>query len=127
MKNFDQHELEKFTQLASQWWDPNGKFKPLHLINPLRSEYIDSKIPVSGKTILDVGCGGGILSESLARKGAKVTGIDLSDGPLKVAKIRNDKVNLDITYKKISTGELFFLKNETIVSLVKKLLKFQLN
>ena len=106
MKNFDQHELEKFTQLANQWWDPNGKFKPLHLINPLRSDYIDSKIPVSGKTILDVGCGGGILSESLARKGAKVTGIDLSDGPLRVAKIRNEKVNLDITYKKISTNEL---------------------
>ena len=60
--------------VGSKW-----KFKPLHLINPLRSEYIDSKIPVSGKTILDVGCGGGILSESLARKGAKVTGIDLSD------------------------------------------------
>ena len=54
MKNFDQHELEKFTQLANQWWDPNGKFKPLHLINPLRSEYIDSKIPVSGKTILSI-------------------------------------------------------------------------
>ena len=104
MKNFDQQELEKFTQLANQWWDPNGKFKPLHLINPLRSDYINKKINVSGKSVLDVGCGGGILSESLARKGAKVTGIDLSEGPLKVAQIRNEKVNLDIDYKKISTN-----------------------
>ena len=106
MKNFDQQELEKFTQLANQWWDPNGKFKPLHLINPLRSDYINKKINVSGKSVLDVGCGGGILSESLARKGAKVTGIDLSEGPLKVAQIRNKKVNLDIDYKKISTNQL---------------------
>ena len=106
MKNFDQQELEKFTQLANQWWDPNGKFKPLHLINPLRSDYINKKINVSGKSVLDVGCGGGILSESLARKGAKVTGIDLSEGPLKVAQIRNKKVNLDINYKKISTNQL---------------------
>ena len=106
MKNFDQQELEKFTQLANQWWDPNGKFKPLHLINPLRSDYINKKINVSGKSVLDVGCGGGILSESLARKGAKVTGIDLSEGPLKVAQIRNEKVNLDIDYKKISTNQL---------------------
>ena len=106
MKNFDQQELEKFTQLANQWWDPNGKFKPLHLINPLRSDYINKKINVCGKSVLDVGCGGGILSESLARKGAKVTGIDLSEGPLKVAQIRNKKVNLDIDYKKISTNQL---------------------
>ena len=106
MKNFDQQELEKFTQLANQWWDPNGKFKPLHLINPLRSDYINKKINVSGKSVLDVGCGGGILSESLARKGAKVTGIDLSEGPLKVAQIRNEKVNLDIDYKKVSTNQL---------------------
>ena len=88
MNNFDQNELDKFSKLADEWWDPNGKFKPLHLINPLRSEYISKKINLEGLDVLDIGCGGGILAESLTKKGANVTAIDLADGPLNVAKVR---------------------------------------
>ena len=79
MLNADQNELDKFSQLAHRWWDPNSEFKPLHDINPLRLAWIDSHAGISGKTILDVGCGGGILSESMAQRGATVTGIDLSE------------------------------------------------
>ena len=93
MKNFDQLELEKFTKLADQWWDPNGKFKPLHLINPLRTSYIEKRTSIKGSEILDIGCGGGILSELLSQKGGIVTAIDLADGPLNVAKIRQQKSN----------------------------------
>ena len=106
MNNFDQNELDKFSKLADEWWDPNGKFKPLHLINPLRSKYIAEKINLDKLAVLDIGCGGGILAESLAKLGAKVTAIDLSDGPLNVAKIRAQKMNMDINYQKISSSEL---------------------
>ena len=106
MENFDQLELEKFSKLADQWWDPNGKFKPLHLINPLRTSYIEDKVDIKNLEILDIGCGGGILAELLAQKGAKVTAIDLADGPLNVAKIRQKKSKLDINYRKISTTEI---------------------
>ena len=75
--NVDPLELEKFSQLAHAWWDPHSQFKPLHDINPLRLEWINARAPLAGKTVLDIGCGGGILSESMARKGAKVTGIDM--------------------------------------------------
>src|SRR5690625_1555788 len=86
--NYDQAELDKFSALASQWWDPEGDFKPLHAINPLRLGWIrDLAGPLSGKKILDVGCGGGILAESMAREGADVTGIDLADKPLTVARL----------------------------------------
>ena len=112
MENFDKSEIEKFSSLAEQWWDPSGKFKPLHLINPLRADYISSKINLKNKKILDVGCGGGILSESLALKGAKVKGIDLAEGPLKVAKIREQKSNLGITYEKIETSKLIKKKEK---------------
>ena len=106
MNNFDQNELDKFSKLADEWWDPNGKFKPLHLINPLRSEYISKKINLEGLDVLDIGCGGGILSESLTKKGANVTAIDLADGPLNVAKLRAQKTKLNINYQKISSSDL---------------------
>ena len=112
MENFDQLELEKFSALADQWWDPNGKFKPLHLINPLRTSYIEKKVNIKGLEILDIGCGGGILSELLSRKGANVTAIDLADGPLNVAKIRQKKSQLPIKYRKISTTDIVKEKNQ---------------
>ena len=106
MNNFDQQELDKFSKLADEWWNPNGKFKPLHLINPLRVSYIEDKVELRGLDILDIGCGGGILSEALSQKGANVTAIDLADGPLEVAKIRQKESKLDIRYEKKSTSEL---------------------
>lgn len=112
MENFDKSEIEKFSSLADQWWDPSGKFKPLHLINPLRAAYISSKVNLKNKKILDVGCGGGILAESLALKGGNVKGIDLADGPLEVAKIREQKRNLGITYEKIETSKLIKKKEK---------------
>jgi ubiquinone biosynthesis O-methyltransferase len=86
-KNVDPSELEKFSALASRWWDPTSEFRPLHEINPLRLEWIDGLSPVSGKTVLDVGCGGGILAEAMARKGATVTGIDLAEKSIRVAQL----------------------------------------
>lgn len=85
--NADQLELDKFSALAHRWWDPNSEFKPLHDINPLRLDYIDSIAKITGKRVLDVGCGGGILAESMAVRGADVTGIDMAEKPLKVAKL----------------------------------------
>jgi len=85
--NADPQELEKFSALAHRWWDPESEFKPLHQINPLRLDWIDRITPLSGKSALDIGCGGGILTESMARRGAKVKGIDLSEKALKVAQL----------------------------------------
>ncbi|MBB1235899.1 3-demethylubiquinone-9 3-O-methyltransferase, partial [Klebsiella pneumoniae] len=86
--NADQAELDKFGALASRWWDPESEFKPLHAINPLRLEWIQESVgSLAGKKVLDVGCGGGILSEAMARAGADVTGIDLADKSLKIAKL----------------------------------------
>src|SRR5688572_33426083 len=87
MINVDPLELEKFSQLAHRWWDPGAEFKPLHDINPLRLDFIDRAAGLRGKRVLDVGCGGGILAESMAARGAEVTGIDLADKPLKVAQL----------------------------------------
>ena len=85
--NADPQELSKFSELAHRWWDEHGEFKPLHAINPLRLDWIDGLAPLRGRRVLDVGCGGGILAESMVRRGARVTGIDLASKPLKVAQL----------------------------------------
>lgn len=104
--NADPLELEKFSQLAHRWWDPNSEFKPLHDINPLRLNYIDELASIAGKTIVDVGCGGGILSEGMATAGANVTGIDLSDKALKVAKLHLLESGKQVDYRKITVESL---------------------
>ena len=103
--NFDQAELNKFSDLAHKWWDKTSEFKPLHDINPLRLNYIDKAISLNGKTVLDVGCGGGILSESMADKGAKVTGIDLGEKALKVAQLHSLESGVTVDYKLVSVEE----------------------
>jgi 2-polyprenyl-6-hydroxyphenyl methylase / 3-demethylubiquinone-9 3-methyltransferase len=104
--NADPLELEKFSQLAHRWWDPNSEFKPLHEINPLRMDYIEGLAGLQGKAVLDVGCGGGILSEGMAARGATVTGIDLSDKALKVAKLHLLESGQQVEYRKITTESL---------------------
>jgi 2-polyprenyl-6-hydroxyphenyl methylase/3-demethylubiquinone-9 3-methyltransferase len=104
--NIDQSEITKFEQLASRWWDTQGEFKPLHDINPLRLHYIDQRVQLSGKQVLDVGCGGGILSESMARQGARVTAIDMGRAPLSVARLHAMEAELDIDYRQITVEQL---------------------
>jgi len=104
--NVDAAEIAKFEALASRWWDRAGDFRPLHQMNPLRANYIDTRSPVAGKRVLDVGCGGGILSEALAQRGASVTGIDLGEAPLAVARLHLLESGLDIDYRHISVEEL---------------------
>ena len=104
--NSDPAELEKFNQLAHNWWDPNSEFKPLHEINPLRLNYIDELSGLSGKEVLDVGCGGGILSESMAERGANVTGIDLGDKPLKIAKLHLLESGNKVDYRQVAVEDL---------------------
>ncbi|BBE50789.1 Ubiquinone biosynthesis O-methyltransferase [Ferriphaselus amnicola] len=106
MSNADPIELEKFSQLAHRWWDQNSEFKPLHEINPLRLDYINRLAQLPGKSVLDVGCGGGILSESMAGIGAHVTGIDLGDKALQVAKLHLLESGKQVTYRKIAVEEL---------------------
>lgn len=106
MTNADPAELEKFSQLAHKWWDPNSEFKPLHDINPLRLGYIDRHVGLAGKTVLDVGCGGGILSESMAGLNANVSGIDLADKALQVAKLHLLESGRHVNYRKIPVEEL---------------------
>ena len=105
MPNADLNELEKFSQLAHRWWDPSSEFKPLHEINPLRLQWIDSHAAISGKQVLDIGCGGGILSESMAQRGAEVTGIDLSEKALAVARLHLLESGNRVDYQKISAEE----------------------
>lgn len=102
--NVDQSEIAKFEALASRWWDPNSEFKPLHEINPLRCQYIDRLSPVAEKAVVDVGCGGGLLTEGLAHRGARVTGIDMGEAPLSVAKLHCLESGLEIDYRH-STAE----------------------
>ncbi len=110
VENVDEKEIEKFEAMASRWWDPEGDFKPLHDMNPVRANYIDGNSPVAGKELLDVGCGGGILCEAMAHRGARVTGIDMGDGPLEVANLHKLEHQLEIQYKK-STAETFAQNN----------------
>ncbi|MFN3436918.1 MAG: bifunctional 2-polyprenyl-6-hydroxyphenol methylase/3-demethylubiquinol 3-O-methyltransferase UbiG [Acidovorax sp.] len=104
--NFDAAELAKFQQLADRWWDPQSEFRPLHEINPLRLQWIDDAVSLPGKRVLDVGCGGGILAESMARRGAHVLGIDLADKPLKVATLHARQSCANVVYRTISAEEL---------------------
>ena len=104
--NVDPLELKKFEDLAHRWWDKNSEFKPLHDINPLRLDHIDAKVGLQGKSVLDVGCGGGILAESMAERGAAVTGIDLGDKPLKVAKLHLLESGQQVDYRLISAEDL---------------------
>lgn len=102
MTNADPKELNKFGELAHRWWDPNSEFRPLHEINPLRLDWIDRQIGLAGKTVIDVGCGGGLLSEGMAARGAQVTGIDLSEKPLGVARLHLLESGLHVSYRQIS-------------------------
>ncbi len=104
MSNLDTAEIAKFEALASRWWDRNSEFKPLHDINPLRANYIDERSPVAGRQLLDVGCGGGILAEAMAQRGARVTGIDMGEAPLGVARLHALESGLVLDYQK-STAE----------------------
>ncbi|MCW5653652.1 bifunctional 2-polyprenyl-6-hydroxyphenol methylase/3-demethylubiquinol 3-O-methyltransferase UbiG [Hydrogenophaga sp.] len=105
--NADPAELAKFSDLAHRWWDPESEFRPLHQINPLRLDWIDNLSPLAGKTVLDVGCGGGILSDAMARKGANVLGIDLSVKALKVAQLHAlEAGTTQVRYEEISAEAL---------------------
>ena len=104
--NVDPAELEKFASLAHRWWDKNSEFKPLHAINPLRLNFIDGIVGLQGKRVLDVGCGGGILSESMAEKSAEITGIDLGEKALKVAQLHQLESGTQVDYRLISVEDL---------------------
>jgi len=104
--NVDEAEVAKFEALASRWWDKESEFKPLHEINPLRLNYIDELSGLAGKKVLDVGCGGGILSESMAKRGAQVTGIDMGGKPINIAKLHALEAGVEINYRKVSAEAL---------------------
>jgi 2-polyprenyl-6-hydroxyphenyl methylase/3-demethylubiquinone-9 3-methyltransferase len=104
--NADPQEIQKFSELAHRWWDPTSEFRPLHEINPLRLEWINARVPLAGKQVCDVGCGGGILAESIAKKGATVTGIDLSEKALKVADLHSLESGIKVRYELTSAEEL---------------------
>ncbi len=118
MTTVDKKEIEKFSKIAMDWWNPNGMFKPLHLFNPIRIEFIKDKLishfkiepniqkPLAGLKILDIGCGGGLLCEPLTRLGADVTGIDASEKNIKVAKLHSEEMNLKIKYINASPEQL---------------------
>lgn len=107
MTNVDPLELAKFSELAHRWWDPSSEFRPLHEMNPVRLEWIDALAPLAGKAVLDVGCGGGILAESMARKAARTTGIDLASKPLGVARLHALEVGVDnLEYLEIAVEDL---------------------
>ena len=104
--NVDPQEIAKFEALASRWWDRSSEFKPLHEINPLRANYIDQHSPVAGKRLVDVGCGGGILAESMAQRGATVTGIDMGEAPLSVAKLHQLESGVKVNYLQSTAEQL---------------------
>lgn len=105
-QNVDAAEIAKFERLASRWWDPNGEFKPLHDINPLRANFIDEYADVAEKQVLDIGCGGGILCEALWQRGAKMTGVDMGQAPLEVARLHALESGAQITYEHTTAEEL---------------------
>lgn len=104
--NVDPAEVAKFEALAARWWDASSEFKPLHDINPLRLDYIDARANLKGKTVLDIGCGGGILAESMAARGATVTGIDLAPGPLAVARLHLKESGQQVDYRAVAAEDL---------------------
>ncbi|MDB5823434.1 MAG: ubiG [Herminiimonas sp.] len=104
--NADPQELQKFSDLAHRWWDPSSEFRPLHEINPLRLEWINARAPLSGRKVLDIGCGGGILAEAMARKGATVTGIDLSKKALNVAELHSLESGIQVKYELVSAEDI---------------------
>lgn len=104
--NVDLSEVNKFDRMASRWWDPEGDFKPLHKMNPIRANHIDLKAQVAEKTLLDVGCGGGLLSEAMSQRGAIVTAIDMAEAPLNIAQLHAKEHKLCIDYKKTTAEEL---------------------
>ena len=106
MTNADPAELEKFSRMAHRWWDPQGDFRPLHEINPLRLSWIAERAPLAEREVLDVGCGGGILAEAMAKGGARVTGIDLSEKPLRVAQLHLLESGLAVDYRGVSAEDL---------------------
>ncbi|MGW8228969.1 MAG: bifunctional 2-polyprenyl-6-hydroxyphenol methylase/3-demethylubiquinol 3-O-methyltransferase UbiG [Gammaproteobacteria bacterium] len=111
--NVDHQEIAKFEELAHRWWDPESEFKPLHQINPLRLDYIDRRAHLKGKQVLDVGCGGGILSESMAQRGAQVTGIDMGEAPLAVARLHQMESGVEVEYQRITAEALAETKPES--------------
>lgn len=110
--NVDPQEIAKFEALAERWWDRDSEFKPLHEINPLRANYIDRHSPVAGQRLVDVGCGGGILAESMAQRGARVSGIDMGEAPLAVARMHREESGLDIDYQQSTAEELAAKESE---------------
>ena len=104
--NVDAAEIAKFDALASRWWDPNGDFRPLHEINPLRVDYIRQRVKLSGSKIVDIGCGGGILTEAMAAGGAEVTGIDMAEGPLGVARLHQAESGTDVDYLQMTAEDI---------------------
>jgi 2-polyprenyl-6-hydroxyphenyl methylase/3-demethylubiquinone-9 3-methyltransferase len=105
-RNVDHAEISKFEELAARWWDPHSELKTLHDINPLRLGYIDRTAPLAGKAVLDVGCGGGILSEAMAARGAKVLGIDMGEEPLRVAELHTLESGVEVDYRRVAVEEL---------------------
>lgn len=106
MAHVDQGEIAKFEQLAAKWWDPEGEFKPLHRIQPLRLDYIRSVVDLNGKRVLDVGCGGGLLSEGMARAGARVTGVEPGEAAVGAARAHLEVSGLDVDYRQGEVGDL---------------------
>ena len=104
--NVDEQEIAKFAELASRWWDPEGEFKSLHAINPLRLNFIQNIASLAGKRVLDVGCGGGILSEAMAQQGAEVTGIDMAEASLAVARLHLLESGQQVDYQQITAEQL---------------------
>ncbi len=105
-QNIDPGEVAKFEALAARWWDPNGEFKSLHDINPLRLDFIDQRSPLRGKNVIDIGCGGGILAEGMAARGANVTGIDMAEAPLSVARLHLKESGLAATYLRTTAEQM---------------------